>query len=297
MFRFCWWPWCLALILVWGESEGRTSARQVGFVLLREGVGARAAAMGEAYTAVAGDQTAAFWNPAGVAAMRGKDFLLAHHRSFQSIQQAYAGWAYGNGRRGLALSVGIHSAGGLETRTGPSAEPLGTFGLYEINAGFSYAQRIGERMYAGASVRALHETIGPEGASGVAADVGLLYRMPVEGVTVGAVCRNWGRMGPLDRERVPLPRTFRIGAALARGALAGSVDLRFPERGGRGLHAGVEYGVRQAFFLRGGYRSGSETRDVSFGVGLQRRNWRFDYAYVPTGLGLGGSHRVALGIR
>ena len=193
--------------------------------------------------------------------------------------------------------MGIHSAGGLEARTGPSAEPLGTFGLYELNAGFSYAQRIGERFYAGASVRALHETIGPEGASGIAVDVGLLYRLPVEGVTVGAAYRNWGRMEPLDRERVPLPRTFRAGAAIAKGSVVGSVDLRLPEKGDRGLHVGVEYRIGQALFLRGGYRSGSETRDMSFGVGLRRRNWRLDYAYVPTGLGLGGSHRIGLGIR
>ena len=55
-------------------------------MLLREGVGARAAAMGEAQTAVVGEQTAAFWNPAGVAAMQGKHFILAHHRSFPGDQ-------------------------------------------------------------------------------------------------------------------------------------------------------------------------------------------------------------------
>ena len=57
------------------SAEASASARKVGFVLLREGVGARAAAMGEAQTAVVGEQTAAFWNPAGVAAMQGKHFV------------------------------------------------------------------------------------------------------------------------------------------------------------------------------------------------------------------------------
>ena len=33
------------------------------------------------------------------------------------------------------------------------------------------------------------------------------------------------------------------------------------------------------------------------GVGLQRRNWRVEYAFVPGALGLEGSHRVAVGIR
>ena len=293
MLPFC----CLMLIAVARESEGAPSARRSGFVMLREGVGARAVAMGEAYTAVTGDQTTAFWNPAGIAALQGKDFLLTHHRAFQGIQQAYGGWAYGNGRRGLALSLGVHSAGGLETRTGPSAEPLGTFSLYEIAAGLSYAQRFGKRLYGGWSVRALHGAIGPESASGVALDFGLLYRPAFEGLTFGAAYRNLGRTERLDRERVPLPRTFRFGAALAAGPVTGSVDFRFPQQGSRGLHLGLEYAVGQTLFLRSGYRSGHDTRDLSFGIGLQRRNWRIDYAYVPAALDLGGSHRMALGIR
>lgn len=291
------WLGCLAAVLFTGAAGAATSAQKAGFVLLREGVGARAEAMGEAYTAVSGDQTAAFWNPAGVATMAGKDFVLAHNQSFLGIQQTYAGWAYGNGRRGLALSAGVHSVGGLETRTGPSAEPLGTFDLYDLYAGLSYAQRIGARFYGGASVRALYESIGAEGASGVSVDLGVLYRTPVKGVMLGAAFRNWGRTSALDVERVPLPRTFRVGAALVRGPVTAAVDFRLPEYGERGINVGAEYEIRHALFLRAGYLSGSQTRDISFGVGLQRRNWRVDYAYVPAHLGLSGSHRVTLGIR
>ncbi|MBT5829524.1 MAG: hypothetical protein HOH77_04945, partial [Candidatus Latescibacteria bacterium] len=84
-----------------GPIQADMATRQTGFVLLREGVGARAAAMGDAYTAVVGDQTAAHWNPAGLAALQGKDFVLMHQTSIQGINQAYGGWAYGNQKRGL----------------------------------------------------------------------------------------------------------------------------------------------------------------------------------------------------
>ncbi|MCZ6632362.1 MAG: PorV/PorQ family protein [bacterium] len=286
------------LVFLWGLVtivEGAVSSRQAGFVSLREGIGARAAAMGEAYTAVVGDQTAAFWNPAGVAPMQGKDFLLVHNRSIQGIQQAYGGWAYGNGKRGIGLSLAVFSVGGLETRTGPSAEPLGTFSLYDLNAGFSYAQRFGERLYMGSNLRALHENIGPESAWGFAVDVGAIYRL--EKVTFGAAYRNVGRTERLDRERIRLPRTFRVGAAYRRGAAMGSVDFRVPEQGAQGIHLGLEYAVKEVLFLRGGYRSGHETRDFSFGFGLVKRNWRMSYAFVPSDLGWGGSHRMAVGIR
>ena len=287
----------IALMLVPRAVLGGASGREAGFVLLREGIGPRAAAMGEAYTAVVGDQTAAYWNPAGVAALGGRDFLLTHHRSFEGIQQTYAGWAYGSGSRGVALSLAVHSAGGLEARTGPSAEPLGTFNVYEVNGGLSYAQRIGSRVHVGFSLRGLHESIGPESGSGMAGDIGLLITNPVEGLMLGAAFRNVGRMGRLDQERVPLPRTFRAGAAFTRGPLVGSLDVRVPEKGERGVNLGAEYGVGDRLFLRGGYRTGSEIRDLSFGIGLQQRNWRIDYAYVPSDFGLGGSHRIGLGIR
>ncbi len=285
---------CLVLALVPRGGEG---AAKVGFVLLREGVGARAAAMGEAYTAVVGDQAGSFWNPAGVAALRGKDFLATHHRSLQGLQQTYAGWAYGNGIRGIGLSLGIHSLGGLETRTGPTAEPLGRFSLFEVNTGLTVSQRFKERMYAGVNVRLLHEAIGSDTASGFAVDLGLIYRTPIDGLTVGAAQRNWGRTTRLGRERVPLPRTVRLGAAVARGRVSGSADLRFPKGGERGVNLGVEYSHREMIFLRAGYRSGSETRDLSYGFGIRRGNWRISYAFVPTSLGFGGSHRLGVGIR
>lgn len=280
-----------------GEIEGVSSTRQSSFLLLREGIGARAVAMGEAYTAVSGDQTAAFWNPAGIAALKGKDFLLVHHHSFQGIQQTYGGWAFGNGRRGLGFSLGVYSAGGLETRIGPSAEPLGTFSLYEIVSGLSFSGKFGKRFYAGWSIHVLHETIGPDSASGISLDFGFLYRSAFEGLTLGVAYRNLGGTGQLDRESIPLPRILRFGSVLLLGSITGSADFGFISKNWSGFHLGLEYSMEQTLFLRTGYKSGHETRDFSFGIGLQRRNLRIDYAYVPTALDLGGSHRIALGIR
>lgn len=224
-----------------GQSGADVAVRQTGFALLREGIGVRAAAMGEAYTALVGDQTAAYWNPAGVAALQGKDFVLMHQRSFGGINQAYGGWAYGNQKRGLALSLGVYSVGGFEARTEPTLEPLGTFGVYDLNAGISYAQRIGQRFYFGFGVRALHENIESESAWGMGVDVGMLYRPSISGVTVGIAYRNLGRMERLDLERTPLPRTMRLGAAYEKDAWTVSADFRLPDKGDLGAHMGLEY--------------------------------------------------------
>ncbi len=280
-----------------GMAEAASSGKEAGFLLLREGIGARAEAMGGAYTAVTGDQSTTFWNPAGVAAMKGKDFLLSHHSSFQGINQSYAGWAFGNAHRGVGLSLSLYSVGGIEARTGPSKEPLGTFGIYDVNVGFTYGQRIGESIFAGFSTRILHEAIGPERASGFGLDFGVMYRTGFEGLMLGAAYRNLGRMEILDAVRTPLPGTFRAGAAYEHGKLTGSADLRLPRKGATGIHTGLEYRIKPSASLRAGYRSGIDARKWSFGLGLNRRNWRVDYAFVLGAIGLGGSHRVAVGIR
>ena len=54
-----------------GQRAGITTAQ-----FLKIGVGARASAMGEAFTAVANDASALYWNPAGLA-----------HRALQSVER------------------------------------------------------------------------------------------------------------------------------------------------------------------------------------------------------------------
>ena len=116
----------------------------------------------------------------------------------------------------MALSLGIYSVSGIEARTGPSAQPQGTFGIYEINTGLTYARRIKEGLYAGTTLRALHESIGPERASGVSVDLGLLYRFENKGLTAGASYRNLGRMEAMDAQRVTSSRDVSSRNRLAR---------------------------------------------------------------------------------
>ncbi len=285
------------LLLFSSALFGQTNARRSGFSLLNEPVGGRAAAMGDAFSTITGDQTALYANPAVSGTMMGKDFVLSHHSSFADVRQSYAGWVYGNGKRGIGLSLGIHTAGSFDARTGPTAQPIGRFHLFELNAGLSYGQRIAERVYVGFSAHALHEDLASARASGFTLDLGFLYRPDVEGLTLGAAVRHLGRMEALDRERVSLPREIRAGASLARARFVLSAEGRLQRFGNNGFHVGGEFLPVPALALRSGYVSGFDARDWTFGFGLRRGHWRFDYAVVPSSLDLGHSHRVSVGIR
>src|SRR5262245_48859985 len=61
-----------------GATEIFEKVGTVGVQFLKIGVGARAAAMGEAFTPVADDATALYWNPAGIARIEGNQVSLNH---------------------------------------------------------------------------------------------------------------------------------------------------------------------------------------------------------------------------
>ncbi len=109
--RHIWRGVCLALVaslLVHGADW--KSGKYAG-EFLRTGVGARALGMGGAYTAIAGDVTAIYWNPAGLAEMNALQFHGMHSERFAGI----VNWDFlGVGiplRHQYALGVGLFRLG------------------------------------------------------------------------------------------------------------------------------------------------------------------------------------------
>ena len=284
---------CLTILVSVSHSQSTDS----GLVLLTEAVGARSAAMSGALTAVTDDQTAIYTNPASVALLTRKDFVLSHHSAIAGIRQFQSGWAYGNGRAGVGFSVGLHTAGGFETRTGPSLNPIGTFNLFELNAAFTLGRRISEQVYGGFTARFLHQDLEADRASGFGLDLGLAYKPQGSAISLAASVLNLGRMDELDLTSTPLPREIRLGASWQHTRALLSTDVRIPRFGSTGVLVGGEFKPVPALAVRLGYQSGHDTRSLSYGLGLTRRNWRIDYAFVPSDLGLEDSHRISIGIR
>lgn len=288
---------CLFAILSLAGTSTAQNAPQSGLALITEAVGARSAALSGATTALTDDQTATYTNPASIALLSGKDFVLSHHAAIAGARQFQSGWGYGNGRTGVGLSLGFHTLGGFETRTGPSLSPIGTFNLFEFNAAFTFGRRITDDLFGGFTTRFLHQDLEADRASGFGFDLGLAYRPAASPITIGASVLNLGTMDELDAVSSPLPREFRVGAAFRHGRVLVSADFRTPRFGSNGVLAGAEVRPIPALALRVGYQSGHDTRSVSYGLGLTRNNWRIDYAFVPSDLGLEDSHRISIGIR
>jgi len=80
------------IILIVTSIAHSSGFRKYAGEFLSAGVGSRALGMGGAFTAVANDVTAGYWNPAGLVDSPGLQFQLMHAKQFMSsIQYDYFG--------------------------------------------------------------------------------------------------------------------------------------------------------------------------------------------------------------
>ncbi len=271
-----------------------------GFSSIKLGGGAKAGALGMAYTALSDDASGGYWNPAGLAFLGKKDFLLSVHRWIESVRGEFLGFGWGGERSGMGFHVLYTEVGGIERRIVPSPTPLFTFSAHELIVGLSYGRVIWERFSVGMTLKALYEKIFIEETWGVGGDVGVLWSVWEGGLRIGSVLQNVGKTGPLRSEDVELPLTGRLGVALPVEILSGRwmFTIDGVKEGGfpYHIHGGMEYEWRNILFLRCGYQNGYETRDWTGGVGVVWRGYRLDYCYMPLREGLGDSHRLTFGI-
>ncbi|RMG62047.1 MAG: hypothetical protein D6715_12620 [Calditrichaeota bacterium] len=282
---------------LWASGSGGGS----GLAFLKVGAGARAAAMGEAYTAVATDALAAYWNPAGLADGRHSNLTLMHNRWFLDVVSNFAALQLKGTSHAFAFHVYHFNIGDIPLRSIPSTLPLETVSAQYLSMGLSYARRLTPRVSAGVTVKYLFEKIYVESAPGLAVDLGLRYRLPVHGVVIAASLQHLGRMSKLVHERTRLPTTFRAGVALPLAIKEGwqvllATDVSKPRSDGARLHAGAELSIWKQLFIRSGWVSGIENQRFSVGVGVRKTAFEFNYSYTPLKNDLGNGQRFSLSV-
>lgn len=280
---------------------------------LRLGFGARAIGMGEAFTAVADDGAALYYNPAGLAGeSAGKDFSFSHALHVQGTAVSQISFS----QRPYAFALTWFSAGQLEGRDA-NANITGNFTARDmaVSAGRGFA--LGN-LKAGISGKFISQKIKNSGAAAFASDLGLLYIFPGTPYTLGASVSNLGTKVKFDEESFPLPLTFKAGAAAAfrGGKLLFALQADLPNDSAGIARLGAEYRGIAGLALRAGFRTtasgeraailgtglgGSATGVEAMygffaGLGLEYAAFKFDYALLPYGE-LGNAHRFSLGIK
>lgn len=234
-------------------------------------LGARGIAMGGAFSTLADDPTAIFWNPAGLADITQYRLLVTHANLFQS--------QINDNMLGLAVPLN-HQALGFDFYN--SSFDDNELGFAESRVDLCYARRVHRDLALGVNFKYLARNASQDGSNvsgghGLGVDLGMLVNL-AQALHVGIVVQDAANTSTSrnGREASAFPRNFRVASSytpLPGVTLAADADDRF--------HLGGEAWLGNVLALRAGAEGAFRESDGTtwdLGVGVKLGSLRADFA-------------------
>ncbi len=295
------------------EDRGTTTA-----TFLKIGTGARPAAMGSAFVALADDLNALYWNPAGLVQLTRNEFSATYVQWFEGISMQYLGYAYPlNNKSALAASITYLSAKDIEKRN-DTGILLGEVKNYHLSLPIAYSLRINPSLALGGTVKFISQVYDSDKGNTIVGDFGILLT-PIKNLNFGVCVQNVGSELKTGEKKNKLPSTLKTGLAFRIPYIKSafiSLDYDLPTDDEAKIHSGIEYSFKDSFYLRAGYEQVNnlgKNAGLTLGLGFvtywqkQETMWGgtgtegavrivVDYALVAYGE-FGYTHRFSLGMK
>ncbi|MCH8286353.1 PorV/PorQ family protein [candidate division KSB1 bacterium] len=193
---------CLLVpVTVMGQEDvNKTGSTAANFLKLD--VGARAIALGGAFTALATDGTAMLYNPAGIADFTKLTFMYHNIDLYADIRQQVIGLTV---PIGAASTFGIYvnyvDLGSIE-RTNTVSQNGGLNQLIfssNVSYGITFARRLTDRVLFGVAAKYVKEKLWNESATGISFDFGTIYEPGIGGLRLGLAIRHLGPEMRMDK--------------------------------------------------------------------------------------------------
>ena len=295
---------------------------------LEIGVGAGATGMGEAYTVMAKDASAAFWNPAGLADVQKRNLFTSYTQWPAGISVGALSFATNVGNLGTFAVNSIYlMADDMEVTTIDNPEGTGEyFSISNHSLGLSYSRYLTDKVSVGVTTKYVHEGYYDHGYSTWALDLGTVYRTGFHGLKLGMSVLHFApeinfdgeyidysdpksyagdEPKPKDFENYSLPINFRFGVAMdvlntGQHKITAATDMIHPNNNIEQYNAGLQYTFNKIIHLRTGYQMSADEGGFSFGGGTNLQvagNYRIilNYSYADMGI-LSGINRFSLNI-
>jgi hypothetical protein len=262
------------------SSYSDTNFGQAGDYL-RAGAGARALAMGGAFTAVADDASTEYWNPAALAFLEEFQFQTMYAPYSLDTKEYYLSFVAPLGPKWGALGVSdlLLRSDGYQRRDELNFTSGGDGEVSQNALSLSYGKAFQDLWAAGARVRFLQQKVLSDSGSALALDLSA-YSRPWNGVSAGVVFTNLNEPEiTLDQDPDTFERNVRVGLAYRapRDRVIVSMDANKTAQQNPYFVAGIEYNPLSLFGLRAGW---DQNQDVTLGLGVRLRSFLFDYAFA-----------------
>tara|TARA_B110000046_G_C13020485_1_gene410889 strand:- start:3794 stop:4789 length:996 start_codon:yes stop_codon:yes gene_type:complete len=309
------------------DKAGTTAAK-----FLSIGVGSKATGMGGAFTSIADDATAMYWNPAGLSFNKTKEVYLNHANWIADISFDYFGFTIPvNNKTTLGFNITSVTMDEMEVTRYGNENTGETFKAADYAIGSTYAINLTDRFSVGLNAKYIQQTIANSHAKGFALDFGTLFITPF-GFNLGTSISNFGSKlmmtgddlligadvdeningnnesvtGTLSTDYFDLPLVLRIGVSdefkiSSRGSIVLSMDAISPNDNANYINIGSEINFFDGLiFLYSGMNSlllEDKESEFSLGGGLRlpKNSLSINFTHEQMKF-LGNSQQVSISI-
>jgi hypothetical protein len=290
-----------------GQDKGTYS-------FLRTDIGARAAGLNGSFVSMTNDPNVLFYNPGALTSLTESKgsagfvkYLLDVNGGYLSYSKSFPG-------------IGTVGAGilfmdyGSFTQTDESMNTLGTFGARDIAVIVGVGRSIDEVTSVGVNLKIIYSSIAEFSSSGLAMDMGVLYQIPSQNITLGASVLTLGtQIKTYYGTKEPLPLDVKIGITKRPEHLPVLINLDFHHLTDQqadfvshfsAFSLGAEFLMSESVRLRLGYNNqqrkelklgtSANLAGISLGGGIVLGEYLIDYAFNSYGK-IGSLHRISIG--
>jgi hypothetical protein len=303
----------IGLLTLLAASTALTETNTV-FNFLRNDTSPRAAAMAGSFVSITNDPNSIFYNPAGLSTLETPMGSIGFFKHLLDVNAGYASYSQPYEDLGY-FGIGVlYTHYGTFDETDDLGNTLGTFTANDMAFVVGYSTQVEENVHLGANVKYIHSSIAQYSSSGIAGDIGALYRIPESRITIGASVRNIGaQLSSYMSTKEDLPLDVMVGFSVIPRGLPLLLNINFhklnedqPNFGERfrAFSVGGEFTLSRVLQARVGYdnekrkdlKIGTSTGLAGFsgGVGITVNEYRVDYSMSSLGK-VGNLHRISIG--
>lgn len=155
-------------------------------------MGSKASGMGGAFTSIANDATAMYWNPAGLSFNNTKEVYFNHANWIADISFDYFGFTIPmNGKATIGFNITSVTMDEMEVTRYGNEDTGETFKAADYAIGSTYALNLTDRFSIGLNSKYIQQSIANSHAKGLALDFGTLFVTPF-GFRLGTSISNFG---------------------------------------------------------------------------------------------------------